>query len=140
MSPSSSEREEYLTIIAATAGEAMAQFKARGLDAQGYAIAGKIGRHQFSLVGGADLAWWTEHLLGEGLFPAVSAGRAQILISGIDSKFMALPFRELVIAAFTTCTAGSDQRDGAFLLQAFNSSRLLAWSERTFFSTPRPVS
>ena len=53
MSPASSEREEYLTIIAPTAGEAMAQFKARGLDAQGYAIAGKIGRHQFSLVDGS---------------------------------------------------------------------------------------
>ena len=91
---------------------------------------------EVSLLGGADLAWWTEHLLGEGLFPAVSAGRVQILISGIDSKFMGLPFRELVIAAFTTCTAGSDQRDGAYLLHAFNSSRLLAWSERTFFSTP----
>ena len=31
----------------------MAQFKARDLAAQGYAIAGKIGRHQFSLVDGS---------------------------------------------------------------------------------------
>ena len=54
MSPSISEREEYLTIIAPSAHEAMAQFKARGLDEQGYAIAGKIGRHQFALVSGAD--------------------------------------------------------------------------------------
>jgi hypothetical protein len=91
---------------------------------------------EVSLVGGADLAWWTEHLLGEGLLPAVTAGRAQIMISGIDSKFMGLPFRELVIAAFTTSSPGSDQRDGAYLLHAFNSSRLLAWSERTLFSTP----
>jgi len=67
MSPSSSEREEYLTIIAATAGEAMAQFKARGLDAQGYAIAGKIGRHQFSLVGGAGS---TELFAGNGMIAA----------------------------------------------------------------------
>jgi hypothetical protein len=52
MSPAISEREEYLTIIAPTAAQAMEQFKARGLDAQGYAIAGKIGRHQFALVGG----------------------------------------------------------------------------------------
>ena len=54
MSPTSSEREEYLTIIAPTANEAMAQFKARGLDIQGYAIAGKIGRHSFTLVGGEE--------------------------------------------------------------------------------------
>ncbi|MCS6759310.1 MAG: hypothetical protein MO852_10180 [Candidatus Devosia euplotis] len=52
MSSSISEREECLTIIALTASEAMAQFSARGLASQGYAIAGKIGRHQFSLVGG----------------------------------------------------------------------------------------
>ena len=67
MSPSISEREEYLTIIAATAGEAMAQFKARGLDAQGYAIAGKIGRHQFSLVGGEGS---TELFAGSGMIAA----------------------------------------------------------------------
>jgi hypothetical protein len=67
MSPSSSEREEYLTIIAPTATEAMAQFKARGLDVQGYAIAGKIGRHQFSLVGGEDS---TELFSGNGMIAA----------------------------------------------------------------------
>ncbi len=48
------QRDEYITIIAPTANEAMAQFKARGLDALGYAIAGRIGRHQFTLVGGED--------------------------------------------------------------------------------------
>lgn len=67
MSPSISEREEYLTIIAPTATEAMAQFKARGLDTQGYAIAGKIGRHQFSLVGGEGS---TELFSGNGMIAA----------------------------------------------------------------------
>ena len=67
MSPSISEREEYLTIIAPTAGEAMAQFQARHLDEQGYAIAGKIGRHQFSLVGGEGS---TELFAGNGMIAA----------------------------------------------------------------------
>ncbi|MBU1333487.1 MAG: hypothetical protein ACK4G5_00820 [Devosia sp.] len=67
MSPSISEREEYLTIIAPTAVQAMEQFKARGLDAQGYAIAGKIGRHQFSLVGGEGS---TELFSGNGMIAA----------------------------------------------------------------------
>lgn len=67
MSPAISEREEYLTIIAATATEAMAQFKARGLDTMGYAIAGKIGRHQFSLVGGEGS---TELFSGNGMIAA----------------------------------------------------------------------
>jgi hypothetical protein len=67
MSPSISEREEYLTIIAPSAHAAMAQFKARGLDVQGYAIAGKIGRHQFSLVSGETS---TELFSGQGLIAA----------------------------------------------------------------------
>ena len=67
MSPQTSERQEYLTIIAPTAHEAMAQFSARGLAAQGYSIAGKIGRHQFSLVGGEGA---TELFSGNGLIAA----------------------------------------------------------------------
>lgn len=67
MSPASSEREEYLTIIAPTASQAMAQFKARGLDELGYAISGKIGRHQFSLVGAEGS---TELFSGSGMIAA----------------------------------------------------------------------
>ncbi|WP_332687291.1 hypothetical protein [Devosia sp.] len=67
MGPSISEREEYLTIIAPTAVQAMEQFKARRLDEQGYAIAGKIGRHQFSLVGGEGS---TELFSGNGMIAA----------------------------------------------------------------------
>jgi len=72
MTPAISEREEYLTIIAATASEAMSQFKARGLDTQGYSIAGKIGRHQFSLVGGEGS---TELFSGSGMIAATFSRR-----------------------------------------------------------------
>lgn len=72
MSPSISEREEYLTIIAPSAHEAMAQFKVRGLDQQGYAIAGKIGRHQFALVSGEDS---TELFSGGGMYAATFSRR-----------------------------------------------------------------
>jgi len=54
MSPTTEHRDEYITIFAPTANEAMAQFKARGLSEQGYAIAGRIGLHQLALVGGED--------------------------------------------------------------------------------------
>lgn len=67
MSPSISEREEYLTIIAPTAIEAMAQFTSRGLAAQGYSIAGKIGRHRFSLVAASGE---TELFCGDGMIAA----------------------------------------------------------------------
>jgi hypothetical protein len=46
------ETEEFVTIIARTTDEAMQQFKARGLDTQGFAIAGRVGRHKFTLVNG----------------------------------------------------------------------------------------
>ena len=72
MSPSGSEYEEYLTIIAPSAGEAMAQFKARGLDRQGYTIAGKIGRHRFSLVGEAGS---TDLFSGDGMIAATFSRR-----------------------------------------------------------------
>ena len=45
----------------------MAQFKSRNLASQGYAIAGKIGRHQFSLVGGQGSA---ELFSGDGMIAA----------------------------------------------------------------------
>ena len=72
MSPASSEREEYVTIIAPTASAAMAQFKAQGLASQGYAIAGKIGRHRFSLVDGQG---GTELFGGGGMIAATFSRR-----------------------------------------------------------------
>ena len=54
MSPDDTETEEFITIIAPTTEEAMGQFKSRGLDRQGYAIAGRIGRHRFTLIDGHD--------------------------------------------------------------------------------------
>lgn len=56
MSENMPQREEYLTIIAPTVREVMAQFKARGLDAEGYSITTGIGRHQFALVTGGKAA------------------------------------------------------------------------------------
>lgn len=72
MTPTTEPRDEYITIIAPTANEAMAQFKARGLSEQGYSIAGRIGRHQFTLVGGED----TQELFsGAGMIAATFSRR-----------------------------------------------------------------
>lgn len=68
------QRDEYITIIAPTANEAMAQFKARGLDALGYAIAGRIGRHQFTLVGGEDAQ---ELFSGAGMIAATFSRKVE---------------------------------------------------------------
>lgn len=55
---------EYLTIVAPSTAEAMAQFSRRGLAAQGYAIAGQIGPHR--IVRGEHLA----EPLAEGMVAA----------------------------------------------------------------------
>lgn len=67
MFPNNEQRDEYITIIAPTANEAMAQFKARGLAAQGFSITGRIGRHQFTLVGGEGTQ---ELFFGAGMIAA----------------------------------------------------------------------
>lgn len=57
MPTSDNGRIEYLTIIAASATEAMAQFRDRGLSALGYSITGQIGRHRVVTADGtADLS------------------------------------------------------------------------------------
>ncbi|MDO8358676.1 MAG: hypothetical protein Q7T08_01400 [Devosia sp.] len=60
-------RIEYLTIVAATAAEAMDQFSKRGLSAAGYSIAGQIGRHSVSLVSGGHS---TDLVGGDGMVAA----------------------------------------------------------------------
>jgi len=82
------------------------------------------------LAGTADLAHWREQLRPEGLQPAEEAGRAALLITAMAAKFNGLPFRELTIAVQVV------EGGGAFLVQAFNSSRLLGWAERWLFRTP----
>lgn len=48
---SSARTDQYVTIIAPSLGAVMAQFRERGLGAQGYAITGPSARHQFSYAG-----------------------------------------------------------------------------------------
>jgi len=63
------DREEYVTIIAPSADQVMAQFKMRGLSAQGYAIVGRIGEHRVALVDGAG----SELLSAGGMIAATFA-------------------------------------------------------------------
>jgi len=91
---------------------------------------------EVALVGSADLAFWTERLAREGLFPWSNAGRAEMLISVPQLRWMGLTFRELSIAVRVSQRADGSTDDGVFLLYAFNSQRMLAFVERNWFSTP----
>lgn len=72
MSPISTDTEEFVTIIAPSTGEAMRQFKAQGLDRQGFAIAGRIGQHKFSFVSGESVS---ELFRGQSLVAATFSRR-----------------------------------------------------------------
>ncbi len=98
---------------------------------------------EVSLLGSADLGFWAERLRGEGLTPVEHAGRARVLVVSCSSKFFGVRFRELSFSVFVRRPDASGgvgrpapSADAAFLVQAFNSSRFFAWSERTWFSTP----
>lgn len=65
-------REEYITIIAPTAREVMRRFKEQGLAALGYAINGRIDRHQFAYAGGDRT---TELFSGEPMVAATFVRR-----------------------------------------------------------------
>ncbi len=88
------------------------------------------------LLGTANLDFWRARLKHENLFPFNTNDRAQILISATQFKWSGLPSRELVISIATCDHAQGNSADAAYLIQAFNSSRMLAFAERAFFQTP----
>lgn len=90
---------------------------------------------EVSLLGTADFAFWNDRLAKEGLVPAEADGGAKLLIAACAARYMGVRFRELSISVFVRPPDGAE-RDAVYLAHAFNSSRLFAFIERTFFSTP----
>lgn len=72
----------------------------------------------------------------EDLTPAEKDGRAQILIISAEMKWAGIRFRELSFSVVVSPPPSGVHHDAVFLVQAFNSRRLLALSECIFFSTP----
>ena len=89
---------------------------------------------EVSLLGTADLEFWKRWLQNDDLVPLADGGKAQILIIAADSKYMGMPFRELSFSVLVSDT--QKDVDAAYLIHAFNSSRLLAFCEQVLFSTP----
>ncbi len=97
-------------------------------------IAQLKGVRELGLFGAADLSWWTDHLTGEGLEPVEVDGHAQVLVTGLDARWLAWPFRDLSVAVAAR-RSGSDET-GIFFARAFNSSRFLVFFERRWFKLP----
>ena len=91
---------------------------------------------EVSLSGVADLGYWRERLRRECLVPAEKDGHAQLLIIAGDLKFKGIRFREMSFCVFVDVERDAQKSSGAYLFQAFNTSRLLSFCERVFFSTP----
>jgi hypothetical protein len=91
---------------------------------------------EVSLLGTADLAYWAGRLKREDLAPDDRDGRAQVMIVAAALRWMGVRFRELSVSVLVRTGAGDAERKGAYLLQAWSSSRFLAACERVFFSTP----
>jgi hypothetical protein len=92
---------------------------------------------EVTLVGSADLGYWTDRLRDEELEPAASVeGHAQVLVIVADAAFMGLRFREVSFSVVVQHPGREQGGDATFLVRAFNSRRVFAWCERAFFSTP----
>ncbi len=82
------------------------------------------------------MGFWKEWLARECLVPAEKDGHAQVLIIAGDLKFKGIRFREISFCVFVDVEKDGEKPGGAYLIQAFNTSRLFAFCERVFFSTP----
>ena len=96
-------------------------------------IAQLNGVRELGLFGAADLSWWQDHLAGEGLEPVEVDGSAQVLVTGLDARWLAWPFRDLSVAV---AARRSGSETGLFFARAFNTSRFLVFFERRWFKLP----
>lgn len=91
---------------------------------------------EVTLAAAADLAFWQNRLHGEALFPFDNHGTAELVISATELHSMGRRTNELSIGLVVCERPTADSPDALYLVRAFNSSRLFAWFERTFFATP----
>jgi len=94
---------------------------------------------EVSLTGVAGGDYWLDRLTPSGLKPALVDGAAEIMLSATSARYLGVPFCELSISIFVTQPEQSPPTkypSAVFLTHAYNSSRLLAFCERTFFRTP----
>jgi len=97
-------------------------------------IAQLKGVRELALHGAADLAWWGERLAGEGLAPVAADGAAQVVVTGLDARWLAWPFRDLSVSVLAR-RAGADEA-GVYFAGAFNASRFIVFFESRWFGLP----
>jgi hypothetical protein len=91
---------------------------------------------EVSLLGTADLQFWTDWLRTEDLRPAECDGKAQLMVIAADAKYMRLRFQELSFSVMVQPQDSDAPQGAVYLVGAFNSRRFFAFCERVLFSTP----
>lgn len=93
---------------------------------------------EITIVGRSDLAFWSRRLADERLVPGDFGGHAESVVTVTLGRWAGLAFREVILAVRVARDPGGDgsDRSAIYLAHAFNSSRLLAFLERTLFRTP----
>ena len=94
------------------------------------------GVREVSLRGLADAGCWGPLMRAADLQLARKNGQAQVLLSAVESRYMGIAFRELSISLLVRHPEGHATGNCYYLACAFNSSRLFAFVERTYFRTP----
>ena len=90
---------------------------------------------ELALVGTADLSWWRDHLAGEGYEPVEEDGGAQVMVTGLDAKWMGIPFRDVSVIVVAR-QRSAPAETGFYLACAFNASRFMVGFERWWFRLP----
>jgi len=91
---------------------------------------------EVTLIGGADANYWRDRLRPLDLQPALASGDAEVMLSATSASYLGLPFCELSISVFVNSKQSDAPRAAVYLTHAYNSNRLLAFCERSFFRTP----
>jgi hypothetical protein len=94
-------------------------------------IATVNGVRDITLLGSADHGYWSDRLAGEKLVSRNVNGRAEIWICAAQLKWMGIRFVELSVSIRV-----EGEGNDVYLIAAFNTSRMFAYCERTFFHTP----
>jgi hypothetical protein len=93
------------------------------------------GAREVTLVGSAEYDYWADRLLYENLVPQKVDGRAEVILSAVQLKWMGVSFREFSVSISVRDRA-EPSIDGIYLFSAFSTSRLLACIEKYHFRTP----
>jgi hypothetical protein len=93
------------------------------------------GAREVTLIGSAEYDYWAARLLSDNLEPESRNGRAEVILSAVQLKWMGVSFREFSVS-ISVHDRVEPSIDGIYLVSAFSTSRMFAFIEKHHFRTP----